>query len=275
MGKGSPKKDSGLDTVLSEVWFKLSSRISRGWTDKKISFSLLQAPRRARANFGLKTLTFRLKRNRVPFCLFLMVFVCWCPDRDSGDFLLLLRFLQSMGADDGSKGDGFQRQKRKGCMVGYVRKKLLAKAINIDGRTEWHCLFCSVTNVWTRSKTRRCKTGIPSVLQGKQLQAVVAAGLSRCPRPMERIKCWPKKSPVGEGDKITRIARSNSCWRLEGRQPSVQFDEASKEIKCEEDEKRRWTVSRTARKSWINEMKIVSSKCERSTQSHIFLRTIC
>ena len=40
-----------------------------------------------------------------------------------------------MGADDRSKRDGFQTQKRKGDLAGQVRKEeLLAKAVTIDGR---------------------------------------------------------------------------------------------------------------------------------------------
>ena len=32
-----------------------------------------------------------------------------------------------------------------------------------DHHRRWCCRFCSETNVWTRSKCRRCQTGIPSV----------------------------------------------------------------------------------------------------------------
>ena len=50
--------------------------------------------------------------------------------------------------------------------------KLLAKAVTIDGRKDWYCRFCSETNVWTRSKRRRCQTNILSVLQGTHMQGV-------------------------------------------------------------------------------------------------------
>ena len=58
-------------------------------------------------------------------------------------------------------------------MAGQVRKEeLLAKAVTIDGRKEWCCRVCSETNSWTKSKCRRCKTGIPFVLQGRHMQTV-------------------------------------------------------------------------------------------------------
>ena len=67
----------------------------------------------------------------------------------------------------------WQTQKKKGWMAGQVRmEELLAKAVTIDCRKEWYCRFFSETNVWTRSKCRRCQTNIPSVLQGTHLQAV-------------------------------------------------------------------------------------------------------
>ena len=60
-------------------------------------------------------------------------------------------FFQSTGADDRSKGDGFQTQMSKGCMAGHVwKEELLAKAITSDGRKKWCCHFYSETNVWMR-----------------------------------------------------------------------------------------------------------------------------
>ena len=112
-----------------------------------------------------------------------LVFVCvLCPDRDSGDFFCVLlfvvltaavssNFLQSVGADDRSKGDGWQTQKKRGWMAGQVRMKdPRARAVSTDGRKEWCCRSCSETNVWPRSKGRRCQTNIPFVLKG-ELQA--------------------------------------------------------------------------------------------------------
>ena len=105
------------------------------------------------------------------------VIVCvLCPDRDSGDLPLCLLvcgidrsgfvdFLQSMGADDLSEGEGWQMLKK-------WMEELLAKAITIDGRKEWCCRFCSETNVWTRSKCRRCQTNFPSVRKYEQAGSV-------------------------------------------------------------------------------------------------------
>ena len=55
-------------------------------------------------------------------------------------------------------------------------EEILAKAVTIDDRKEWYCLFCSDTHVWTRSKCRRCQTQIPSVVQGRHKQAVSNKG---------------------------------------------------------------------------------------------------
>ena len=84
-----------------------------------------------------------------PCCSFVL---CLGPDLDSGD--LPLRFVvvvltaqfrrnvfQSIGADDRTKGAGFQTQKSKGIHGwGQARKdELLAKAVVIDGRKEFYC----------------------------------------------------------------------------------------------------------------------------------------
>ena len=58
----------------------------------------------------------------------------------------------------------------------------------IDGRKQWYCRFCSETNVWTRSKCRRCQTNTPSVLQGKHKQAVSKKG----------GRSWSESSSSGE-----------------------------------------------------------------------------
>ena len=53
-------------------------------------------------------------------------------------------FLHSMGADDCSKGEGWQTQRKKGWMAGQMRmEELLAEAVTIDGRKEWYCGLCS------------------------------------------------------------------------------------------------------------------------------------
>ena len=65
-----------------------------------------------------------------PFVSF--VLVCSCPNRDSGDFLCVFlfvvltaavssNFLQSMGADDRLKGDGWQKHKKRRWTAGQVR----------------------------------------------------------------------------------------------------------------------------------------------------------
>ena len=65
-----------------------------------------------------------------------------------------------MGADDRPKGEE---------MAGQVRmEELLAKAVSIDGRKEWHCRVSSEMNVWTRSQCQRCQTNILTVLQGNK-----------------------------------------------------------------------------------------------------------
>ena len=149
-----------------------------------------------------------------------------------------------MGADDRSKGDGFQMEKRKGDMAGDVRnEELLAKSITIDGRKEWYCRFCSERNVWTRPECRRCKTSIPSVLQGKDMQAVstrrrvVAAGLSRPPQAMVRDKVLAYEAQWAEEKELRELREENQRLKNEGEKPSVQFEEASEEVMREEDEK--------------------------------------
>ena len=107
---------------------------------------------------------------------------CWLPQmveasekaRHSGDFLCVFLFkVLTATVSSNSKGEGWQTQKKRGWMAWQVRmEELHAKAVTIDGRKEWSCRFCSETNVWTRSKCRRCQTNVPSVLQGKYKQAV-------------------------------------------------------------------------------------------------------
>ena len=71
------------------------------------------------------------------------------------------------------------------------KDELLAHVVVIDGRKEWYFRFCTETNVWTRSKCQRCKTGIPSVLHDKHMQSsrsMVAADQCHRPQGMERSK---------------------------------------------------------------------------------------
>ena len=82
--------------------------------------------------------------GRVPLCPCCL----WCLPQQFRRF-----FIQSMGADDRSKGEEFRME------------KILAEAVTVDGRQEWYCRYCSETNVWTRSKCRRCQTKIPAALQ--------------------------------------------------------------------------------------------------------------
>ena len=53
-------------------------------------------------------------------------------------------------------------------------ERVLASAISIDGRKEWTCKFCSESNVWTRSRCKRCYNDIPTGLRGKYRQAITA-----------------------------------------------------------------------------------------------------
>ena len=76
------------------------------------------------------------------------MFVCLCPNRDSGDFLCVLvvcgvyrsSFVECPpvdGADDCSKGEGWQTQRRGGWMAGQARmEEVLANAVVTDGRKE-------------------------------------------------------------------------------------------------------------------------------------------
>ena len=76
---------------------------------------------------------------------------------------------------------GIRRKKRKGHMSGQVRQEeLLAKAVVIEARRDWHCRFGSETNVWSRCKIRRCKTDIPAGVHATNLQALSARNVSSC-----------------------------------------------------------------------------------------------
>ena len=65
-------------------------------------------------------------------------------------------------------------RKTQGILSGQVRKAelFLAKVVVMDGRKEWYCRLCSAADVWIRLRNRRCNADIPTVLQGKHLQAV-------------------------------------------------------------------------------------------------------
>ena len=124
---------------------------------------------------------------------------------------------------------------------GDVRKEEpLAQAITVDGCKESYCRFCSERNVWTRLECRRCKTAIPSVLQGKDMQASTKSGRS-----------WSEWSSSGDGEdevlayeaqwaeetELRELREENQRLKNEGEKPSVQFEEPSEEVMCEEDEK--------------------------------------
>ena len=142
------------------------------------------------------------RRGQIKYSLCPPLLCCVFVSRSR--FLALLLLPQSMGADDRSKGDGFLSQKRKGYMAGQVRKwELVAEAVTIDGRKERHCRFCSETKVWTRSKRRRCTTGIPSVLQGKNMQAVSTKNGRR----------WSELSPSGDGEDKVKVVSEGARTR--------------------------------------------------------------
>ena len=87
-------------------------------------------------------------------------------------------FFQSTEADDRSKGEGWQTPKKKVWMAGEVRMEELLAKVAVE------------TNVWTRSKCRRCQTNITPVLQGKHVQAVSTKSGSS----------WSESSSPGEGE---------------------------------------------------------------------------
>ena len=86
----------------------------------------------------------------------------------------------------------------------------LAKAVTIDGRIEWYCRFCSETNVWTRSKCRRCQTTHSVSCKTNTCKLcqppVVEAGRNR----QHQLECVDQvlahKAQVGYTDRIARIA---------------------------------------------------------------------
>ena len=124
-------------------------------------------------------------------CLF--PFVLW-SDRDSTDLLLWFRcsgFDRSSFVEISSsrREIAFKRRRERVFMAGQVRKDELLARATVIGRKEWYCRFCSEANVWTRSKCRRCKTDIPSVFQGKHMQAVSS-----------KICCIWSASSSGDGE---------------------------------------------------------------------------
>ena len=92
-------------------------------------------------------------------------------------------------ADDCTKGDGFQTQKRKGFMAGQV---LFAKAVVIDGRKEWFCRFCSETHVWSRNRHSDgfAWEAFASSFHKKCAQLVCQVGHRRM---TVKIVCWHTK----------------------------------------------------------------------------------
>ena len=90
-------------------------------------------------------------------------------------------------------------------------------------RKEWYCCFCSKTNVWTRSKRRRCETNISSVLQGKYKQAV-----STKAHTVHRAKETELRELREEVKKLKKEGRK------EGRKTSVPFEEAGEDGRFEE-----------------------------------------
>ena len=73
-------------------------------------------------------------------------------------------------------------------MAGQVGKEeLFGRAITIDGRKEWYCLFCSDTNVWTRSRCARL--GFRQVLHAEHMQAVSS----------KSGRSWSASSSSGDG----------------------------------------------------------------------------
>ena len=123
-------------------------------------------------------------------------------------------------------------------MSGQVREDgVLAKAVVIDGRKEWYCRSGSETNVWTKTKCRRCKTDIPSGLQGKPLQAVStkrgrswsASSSWVWRRPYAGVQSRAQEAELRE--LRDKVQKTESAWK----EPAVQFEEADEEIKPDED----------------------------------------
>ena len=150
-------------------------------------------------------------------------------------------------------------------------EKILASAVTIDGRMEWFCKFCSETNVWTRCRCRRCKTNIPSGLQGKYKPAVSAkagvcssrsssssGGKNKRSREPEaetrelREELQRYKSMEKEARNSVRICR----WRMWARRRLE-----------------RWKLVKRLRRSWISERKSCKNSCETFTGSQIYRKT--
>ena len=138
----------------------------------------------------------------------------FCSDRDSGDFLCVLflvvltaavssNFTHSMGADDRGMANA-EKEEIDG--KASTDGRASAKAVAIDGRKEWYCRFCSETNVWTRSKCRRCQTHIPFVLQGKYKEAVS----TKACRSRSESSHWAKETELLE------LREENSSRKKEG-----------------------------------------------------------
>ena len=91
-----------------------------------------------------------------------------------------------------------KRRKRRGWMASQARmEEILAKAVIIDGREEWYCWYCSETNMWTRSKCRRCQTIIPiekpKLDNARRLQGIYFIG----PEDMEFKESIKKARKIG------------------------------------------------------------------------------
>ena len=103
----------------------------------------------------LKSFVFAFRSPAVFFCSWFVVVVLTAQYSS--------KFPPGNGADDRTKGDRFQTQKRKGFMAERsVRRGSWQKAVVTEGKKEWFCRYCLETNVCSRAKCWRCTADIPA-----------------------------------------------------------------------------------------------------------------
>ena len=141
-------------------------------------------------------------------------------------------FLQTVEADDRTKGSGFHTQKREGFMSGQVRKtKCWLKLWSLmAGRS---CIAASAlksTSVQEPS-VGDANTDIPARLRGKHLQAVS----TRHGRSWSASSSSGGRPYVGVQAKEAELREEIKRLKKEGKKPAVQFEEPGEDAKLGED----------------------------------------